>query len=143
MNIVKTTAQGNGEKILLVDDEPMILDVTSELMKSFGFEVHAFQNSKESLEFFINNPVFFDVVITDLTMPNLTGLQLAEKIRQTDSKIPIILCTGYSDRLGVTPENSSLYGLNEVLLKPLKVSQIAEAVLRQLAFLKLNAKSTR
>ena len=134
-----TAVQGNGEKILFVDDEAMVLDVNTQLLKSFGFEVHAFQSSIEALQFFTNNPGFFNVVITDLTMSNLTGLQLTEKIRQIDLKIPIILCTGYCDRLGVTPENASQYGLTEVLLKPLRVSQIAEVVLKHTAVLELNA----
>jgi CheY-like chemotaxis protein len=143
LNIVKKTlllqCKVIGEKILFVDDEAMVLDVSCLLLKNFGFEVHAFQSSVEALHFFTNNPRLFNVVITYLTMPNLTGLQLTEEIRQIDSQIPIILCTGYCDHLGVTPENASQYGLTEVLLKPLRVSQIAEIVLRHTAVLKLNS----
>ena len=84
----------------------------------------------EALDIFKADPNRFDLVITDYTMPRLTGLELARELLRLRSDIPIILCTGYSD--AVSPEQAKAAGIREFLMKPLSKSEMAEAVRRAL-----------
>ncbi|HQP72312.1 MAG TPA: ATP-binding protein, partial [Methanoculleus sp.] len=87
------------ESILLVDDEELILSSLQRTLRLSGYRVTALQNGQEALEEFSENPHEFDLVITDLTMPGMTGLDLVGKIKEKRPDIPIILCTGYNDAI--------------------------------------------
>ena len=86
-----------GKTILVIDDEYMITDYLSELLKAEGYNVISFNNSVKGLKYFKDNNYEIDIIITDQTMPELTGVELAKNISQSNFKIPIILCSGYTD----------------------------------------------
>jgi nitrogen-specific signal transduction histidine kinase/ActR/RegA family two-component response regulator len=114
------------ESVLLVDDEAVLLDVGTKMLGSLGYRVTALQSPQEALELFEKNPEGFDVVITDQTMPGLTGYELAQRLMQTRPDIPIILCTGYSDL--VTTESALAGGIKAFVIKPLNRHAIAETI---------------
>ncbi len=91
------TPQSGSERILLVDDEKAVVDMVEVMLTRSGYRVISFTNSPEALEAFQQNPDQFDLVVSDLTMPRMTGLLLSRKIKGIRPHIPVILCTGYSD----------------------------------------------
>ena len=114
------------ERILMVDDEAALVDVGVEQLKSLGYKVTARTSPTEALSLFKKKPDKFDLVITDLTMPKMTGLDLAHKIVQNRSGIPIILCTGFSDFL--EEKQLRFAGIHCLIKKPILLSEIAKAI---------------
>jgi PAS domain S-box-containing protein len=114
------------EKILFVDDEPMLADITKKLLASIGYRVSVCTTSNEALNTFKANPMAFDAVITDYTMPHMTGLELAQELIRTRPDIPVILCTGYSD--AITQEKAAKAGICEFVVKPLKADGLAKTL---------------
>jgi two-component system, cell cycle sensor histidine kinase and response regulator CckA len=123
---LQTAPKGNQEKILIVDDEPYFLEVVKENLESLNYRVIANRSSLKTLEIFKENPKGFDLVITDQTMPEMTGLQLVAAIRNFNSDIPIILCTGYSEM--VSEQSARYYSINKFLMKPVIFPDLALAV---------------
>jgi PAS domain S-box-containing protein len=121
------TPQGKG-MILFVDDEAPLAEVGTLMLSNLGYEVVTRTSSPEALEVFRATPDQFDMVITDTTMPKMTGLDLAGEIMKLRPAIPVILCTGYSDL--VDTEKAGTIGIRELLMKPLASRQLAEAVKR-------------
>ena len=117
---------GNQERILVVDDEAFFLDVVKENLEALEYQVIANCSSLKTLEILKDNPTGFDLVITDQTMPEMTGLQLVAEIRNFNSDIPIILCTGYSEM--VSEQSAKYYGITKFLLKPIIFNDLAMAV---------------
>ena len=126
----KTVAAGGHERILFVDDEDLLAELNSERLKSLGYEVVTTTNSREALALFKAEPERFDLVITDYTMPHLTGIDLARQLLTIREGIPIILCTGCSD--AVSPAIVKKAGIREFLMKPLSKQELAEAIRRVL-----------
>jgi CheY-like chemotaxis protein len=118
------------ESILLVDDEQMLLDVGMRLLNSLGYTVTALSNPREALELFRQDPGVFDAVITDQTMPDMTGFELARKLLRIRPGIPVILCTGYSDL--VTSQSAHAAGISDFIPKPLDRLTIAHTLRRVL-----------
>ncbi|MHB8110936.1 MAG: PocR ligand-binding domain-containing protein [Syntrophorhabdaceae bacterium] len=118
--------QGN---ILFIDDEELLAELGQDMLERLGYSVAALTDSDEALKLFSLNPSRFDLVITDQTMPHLTGLALARKILAIRD-IPIILCTGHSD--AVSHGTVAAAGIREFLMKPLIRHELAEAVRRVL-----------
>ena len=87
--------RGEGEEILLVDDEPSVVDFAAKRLRLFGYSVSAFHDSREALAAFEASGSRFKALVTDLTMPHLTGIDLARKVRASGSMIPIVIMTGY------------------------------------------------
>jgi CheY-like chemotaxis protein len=87
------------ERILFVDDEPALTNIGKQILESLGYEVTARTSSIEALELFKAKPNGFDLVITDMTMPNLAGDELAKEMIHIRPETPVILCTGYSARI--------------------------------------------
>ncbi len=85
------------ERVLLVDDEQLLVDLGSEMLTGLGYTVAAYSDSELALQEYQADPSGFDVVVTDLTMPRLTGLQLALECKRLRPDMPIVLCTGYTD----------------------------------------------
>ncbi len=110
-------------KVLLVDDEEMVADIVSQMVSKLGYRVDASTDSVAALETFRKYPDRYDLVITDMTMPNLTGKQRAKEIRQLRSNIPIIVCSGIREDFdsGDTAGN----GVTEFAMKPLSMQQLA------------------
>jgi len=114
------------EHILLVDDEESLIDMGKQLLVSLGYTVTSRINSLEAFELFKARPDAFDLVITDLTMPNMTGDEFAEQLFDIRSDIPVILCTGFSAR--ITEEKAKSMGISAFILKPLIRKDIAETI---------------
>jgi nitrogen-specific signal transduction histidine kinase/CheY-like chemotaxis protein len=108
--------QGNG-CILFVDDEPTLVHMTAEMLSCLGYKVTVHTSSVEALKTFQEAPWQFDVVITDQTMPAMTGERLARELRRIRPDIPIILCTGFSYTM--TASKAQALSVDAFLLKPL------------------------
>ena len=114
------------EHILVVDDEPLVVDVLQEMLKSQGYRITTADGSLKALETFRKAPRDFDLVITDMTMPKLTGERLSQEIKKIRTDIPIILCTGYSDKLA---DKSALdFGVQDFMVKPIKQADLVRTV---------------
>ena len=123
------TSRGN-ERVLFVDDESFLAELGRERLSRLGYTVTALTDATEALTLFSRDPSQFDLVITDQSMPKLTGLHLARKLLKIRSDIPIILLTGHSD--SVTPEKVKEAGIREFLMKPLAKEELAAVVRRVL-----------
>ena len=108
--------RGGKERILFVDDEDIIVELNNERLTQLGYEVMATTSSLEALEIFKKEPRKFDLVITDYTMPEMTGVDLARKLLKMRKDIPIILCTGYNDN--ISADKAKRVGIKEFLFKP-------------------------
>jgi PAS domain S-box-containing protein len=117
------------ETILYVDDEPDIVAAAQIILKQLGYEVAAYTNSQEALAAFQAGSDKFDLIISDLTMPHVTGLGLAKAVLEIRPDIPIILSTGYGDAIAL--EKARALGISQIILKPLMPAQLAETI-RQL-----------
>jgi PAS domain S-box-containing protein len=106
------------KNILFVDDEEMIVEITHQLLESLGYQVESTTRSPEALEAFRLKPDFFDLVITDMTMPKMNGDQLAKNILSIRPDVPIIICTGYNEL--ITEDKAMEIGAKALLMKPLK-----------------------
>jgi CheY-like chemotaxis protein len=114
------------ESILLVDDEKTMVHVIQPMLERLGYQVTARTSSVEALEAFRANPGRFDMVITDYTMPNMTGMELAHKLMQIEPEIPIILCTGYSAQ--INKEKAKKMGIKAFVMKPIVMNELAEII---------------
>jgi PAS domain S-box-containing protein len=114
------------ERILFIDDEPVITNLGKQTLESLGYDVVARNSSIEALELFKEKKDHFDLVITDMTMPHMTGEKLAEKLMQIRPDIPVILCTGFS--LMIDEQKALDMGIRALISKPILKRQIAEAI---------------
>jgi PAS domain S-box-containing protein len=121
---------GGSEHILLVDDEEVLVSVGHEIMQHLGYRVTPMTSSAAALEIFRAQPDTFDLVVTDQTMPQMTGIELAKSLFQTRPGLPIILCTGYSDI--VSSETAKAAGIREFLMKPYVLRDFAQTIRRVL-----------
>jgi CheY-like chemotaxis protein len=122
---LKTLPLGN-ECILFVDDEKSIADLGKEMLERLGYRVLVRTSSVEALMAFRARPKDFDIVVTDKTMPNMTGFELAEQLKQIRPDIPIILCTGFSESAEL--RRAGDVGITEMIMKPLVMSDLAGTV---------------
>ncbi len=121
---------GGHESIMLVDDEKMIVEYIRTFLSQLGYQVMSFHNGLQALEAFQENPMGFDIIVTDLTMPVMTGMELAEEALKIRQDMPIVLCSGYSSPL--SPERASNLGIREFLIKPISLYQLAPVLRRVL-----------
>lgn len=133
--------QGGAGRILLVDDEEQVVQVTGEILQSLGYKVVGRTVSQDALQLFSRTPEAFDLVITDLTMPGLTGLELSEGLKKLRPDIPIILFTGYSDQ--VSKDDAYAAGIDEYCMKPISMRELATVVGRFLGTAEDTGQSTR
>jgi len=114
----QSSSQFNGKKILIIDDEPLITSCLTEVLRYEDFEIIAFNNPNEGLDYYLAHPKEISLIITDQTMPGLTGLALSKKILDLGHDVPIILCTGYSEMaLDITDIET---GIDIIMNKPFK-----------------------
>ena len=118
------------ERILFIDDEEMLAKMGRTMLERLGYSVTVRMSSIEALTTFKNQPDAFDLVITDQTMPGMTGIDLARSLMQIRPGIPIILCSGYSNL--ISEEKARLIGIRGFALKPLAKNQIALHIRRVL-----------
>lgn len=119
---------GGREHILLVDDESDIARLGQRLLEPLGYRVTAFDNPRSALRAFRRSPAAFDILVTDLTMPRMTGLELADEVRSLDAAIPIVLTTGYADV--VSPEQARSHGITDFIMKPLVGRALTQKIRR-------------
>jgi PAS domain S-box-containing protein len=117
---------GGKERILFVDDEENLVQLGTELLTSLGYEVTGRTSSLEALELFRTKPDRFDLVITDMTMPNMTGVDLAREMILIRPNIPLILCTGFSEM--VSKEKAKSIGIRQFIMKPLLTKRLAMTI---------------
>lgn len=124
--ILVENALGNAKgTILLVDDEEMVLEVTCRTLSELGYEVVACDSSKKAYALFEQNPHKFNLVVSDMTMPNITGDKLATMVMEVMPSLPVILCSGYSAAIEQNPDIKKRV---TVLEKPIAKSTLAETV---------------
>ena len=111
------------EKILFIDDEASIVNMARQMLERLGYEVDAKMSSIEALEFFRSKPDQFDLVITDLTMPKMTGDKLVQEILNIRPDIPVILCTGFSEK--IDEKKATAIGASDYIEKPVNQHDFA------------------
>ncbi len=111
------------ESVLLVDDEEDVVEMMHSMLERLGYQVFSINSSIGALDTFRQKPEKFDLVITDQTMPEMTGMELAKELILIRSDIPIILCTGYSEV--ITEDNAKSLGVKEYVMKPVRVTEVA------------------
>ena len=114
------------ECILFVDDEPSLVWVVTQMLERFGYQMIAKESSPEALEVFRKSPEKFDLVITDMAMPDMTGERFANELLHIRPDIPIILCTGDSDT--IDKERAAQLGIQAFVLKPVRMSDLTRTV---------------
>ena len=117
---------GGREKVLFIDDEPLIAEMAKRHLERLGYEVEIRTDSREALELFKKRHAEFDLVITDVTMPNISGDRLAEQLLKIEPGLPIILCTGFSTR--ISEQRIAQLGIKAVAMKPLVRDELARLV---------------
>ncbi len=122
---METIPRGN-ERVLVVDDEEQLATLGSKMLERLGYRVTTSTSSVEALNLIRENPGRFDVVVTDMTMPDMTGAELSREILALREDLPIILCTGYSEL--ITREQARELGVSDFLEKPVTTTGLAKAV---------------
>jgi len=114
------------ESILIVDDNDVIAELIKQMLEILGYQATACTSSMDALKVFCEEPQKFDLVITDLTMPKMTGLDLAEQMHSVRASCPVMIMTGYGDSLNDKTRNT--YKIKQVLGKPVVLEELAIAV---------------
>jgi len=125
-NAIVSKIVGGDEKILIVDDEKLLLEMEKELLLQLGYDVTFFTDSTELLDEFKQNPDKYDLVITDQTMPKLSGYELTKEIIKIRANFPIILCTGFSNV--INEEKAKEAGVSCFLNKPVTRNKMAKVI---------------
>ena len=118
--------RGGTERVLLVDDEPAVLRFVTEILESLGYQVTSVASPAEVVTLVSNDPGRFDVLITDQTMPEMTGLQLAETVRELGAQMPIILMSGFSEEL--ISNGAGQRGVDAIISKPFQGTDLDAAI---------------
>lgn len=124
-------AMGAGQRILFVDDEAVIAGAAAIILQRFGFKVNAQTDPRAALALFEAMPAAFDLLVTDLTMPQLDGIELARRVRELRPDLPVLLATGHGGAW--TPEKLRALGISGLLLKPLSQAKLMKAIAEVLA----------
>jgi signal transduction histidine kinase/ActR/RegA family two-component response regulator len=124
---VKTASATNGnERILLIDDEEQIINLERRILENLGYKVTPKTDSEEALEEFSARPDRFDLVITDMTMPKITGDRLARRLMDINPQIPVILCTGFNE--AISEEKALAMGIDKFVMKPIIKDELAYTI---------------
>ena len=121
---------GTGERVLLLDDESSVVNISGRIMARLGYHVESFTSGEEALAELARRPGEFDVIVTDQSMPGMSGDMFAERARLVRPGIPIIISSGYSPTL--SQERMAALGVAEYLLKPVNARELAAALRRAL-----------
>ncbi|KAA3655898.1 MAG: PAS domain S-box protein [Calditrichaeota bacterium] len=122
----KASIRKGEENILLVDDERIIVQMLKRMLEEFGHTVFAYTKSNEALAALREKPGFIDLLITDLTMPVMTGLELTREVKKVRSDLPVIMITGYSEKLSEGLIHG--YGISQIISKPIRTTEITGAI---------------
>jgi len=124
--VTETPLLRGSEKVLFVDDEPSLARLGKRSLTRLGYDVVSTTSSIEALALVRKDPHQFDLVITDTTMPAMTGDRLAQEILKVRPDMPIMICTGHSER--ISDEKAKEMGIKAFLMKPLEMGELAETV---------------
>ncbi|TAN66773.1 MAG: response regulator [Methylobacter sp.] len=116
---------GNGARILVVDDEPALVHYLADLLEGQNYVVDVYTDSVEALNYFRTNPQGIDAVITDQTMPNKSGIEIADAMLALRPDLPVFLCSGYSDSID---ESTQLFGIRRFFNKPVSATELLIAL---------------
>ena len=122
--------RGAGERLLLVDDEPLIARVVSEQLRRLGYEVTSVNDPEEALEVIAEEPEDFDLLLTDLQMPRMNGVELAARVARLRPQLPVVLSTG--NRWSISAATARAAGIREIVDKPFQIEELAHALRRAL-----------
>ncbi len=114
------------EHILIVDDEEMLVDMMRQVLEQLGYTVTAHTDSTDALKTFLSCPKAYDLLITDMTMPEMTGTDLAKAVKGVRDDLPVILCTGFNEQ--ISEENAQSLGIQALIMKPVGMQQLAESI---------------
>jgi PAS domain S-box-containing protein len=121
---------GGNERILFVDDEESNIDAVREMLANLGYTVSATTSSREALDMFARQPGAFDLVITDQTMPEMTGAELARRLLAISPDLAVIICTGYSDL--ISEEDVYELGIRGFIMKPFEIKEVCRNIRKAL-----------
>ena len=121
-----TSLPTGSERILLVDDEPFLIEIGQQMLERLGYQVVTAGSSQEALAIFSQAPESIDLVISDVTMPKMTGDELTVRLLEIKSDLPVILCTGFSDKL--SEESVNMLGVKGFLMKPIVIEKLAPMI---------------
>jgi signal transduction histidine kinase/ActR/RegA family two-component response regulator len=119
-------ATSGHEQILLVDDEPQIAELGRQILERLGYRVTARTSGAEALATFAEHPERYDLLMTDMTMPGMTGDRLAQRVWEIRPGLPVILCTGYNEL--ISEDKAIAMGIRKFLLKPIVSEELSAAV---------------
>lgn len=122
----ETDIPHGNETILVVDDEEDVLEMMHLMLERLGYQVVSMSNGVSALDVFRKASNTFDLVITDQTMPQMTGMELIRELRLVRSDIPIMLCTGFNEK--ITEDNTRHLGVGALIGKPVRIAEIAEKI---------------
>ena len=111
------------ESVLLVDDEMALIDLGRDFLESLGYQVETRESAIDAIEAFRSNSQKYDLIISDITMPRMTGDELAQQVKAIRPEIPIILCSGFSNR--IHEQTMQSIGINLILMKPVSYADLA------------------
>jgi len=114
------------EQILFVDDEKLLVDIGKQMLKKLGYKVDGRTSPYEALEAFRANPDKFDMIVTDMTMPGMSGENFSKEILEIRSDTPIVICTGFSKV--ITAQKANEMGIKDFLMKPLTIQDLSRSV---------------
>ncbi len=121
-----TDSGTRSKHILLIDDEASIIGMATQILEKHGYSVTSFMDGQEALSHFKNQPYQFDLIITDLIMPTYSGSELASAITEVNPNVPIILSTGFSDK--ISKSACASWGVDKVINKPFTISELLTAI---------------
>jgi len=129
--VKKEVPRGAGERVLFIDDEPALAQLGQSILEALGYRVLAVSDAPHALECVRAGPQDFDLVVTDLSMPEIMGTDLAALILEINPDLPVILTTGYTSNL--TADSVRALGIRELLLKPFSFHSLGTTVHQVLA----------
>ena len=118
--------RGGSERILFVDDEESMVNLNHQRLERLGYDVKSTTKPVEALEWFRADPGQFDVIITDMTMPRMTGDRLTAEVLKIRPQMPVIICTGYSERMSA--EKAEALGVRKYVEKPIDLRNLASSI---------------
>lgn len=124
------TPQDCDDHILVVDDEPVLANYLNEFLHLHGYQVTLCENGKQALDCFSQDPQRYDLLLTDLAMPDCTGIELIQQVKKRRNDLPVILCTGYGDRLDQSSAHSQ--GVDHYFQKPVSADELLKAIKKSL-----------
>ncbi|MHB1378626.1 MAG: ATP-binding protein [Desulfurivibrionaceae bacterium] len=124
--VAQELPMGNNERILVLDDEPSIVDMGRSLLEGLGYRVTGFTDCEEAMRAIRARPDDFDLIITDMAMPKMTGLELTKEVKGLRPEMPVILCTGFSEL--INENTAKKHGICKYLMKPTLTRELAVAV---------------